>query len=47
MFLNPRRLWMAMGAITLSSLASAGDVVGRVDLTEKGGKTLFVGTIKN
>lgn len=27
-----------MGAITLGSLASAGDVVGRVDLTEKGGK---------
>ena len=38
MFLNPRRLWMALCAITLGSLATAGDVVGRVELTEKGGK---------
>ncbi len=38
MFLNPRRLWMALGAMALGSLASAGDIVGRVELTEKGGK---------
>lgn len=38
MFHNPRRLWMALGAIALSSLATAGDIVGRVELTEKGGK---------
>ena len=38
MFLNPRRISVALGAIALSSLASAGDIVGRVELTEKGGK---------
>ena len=38
MFLNPRRLSVALGVIALGSLASAGDIVGRVDLTEKGGK---------
>jgi plastocyanin len=29
---------MALGAMALGSLASAGDIVGRVELTEKGGK---------
>ena len=38
MLLNPRRLWLALFAITLGSLSSAGDIVGRVELTEKGGK---------
>lgn len=38
MFLNPRRLSVTFGVIALSSLASAGDIVGRVELTEKGGK---------
>jgi plastocyanin len=38
MFFNPRRLFVALGAITLGSFASAGDIVGRVELTEKGGK---------
>src|SRR5689334_18101841 len=38
MFLNPRRLSVALGVIALSSLASAGDIVGKVELTEKGGK---------
>jgi len=38
MFLNPRRLSVALGAIALGSLASAGDIVGRVELMEKGGK---------
>lgn len=38
MIMNPKRLIAALGAIALSSLASAGDVVGRVELTEKGGK---------
>lgn len=38
MFFNPRRLRAALGAIALSSLASAGDIVGRVELTEKGGR---------
>lgn len=38
MFFKPGRLHTAMGVIALSSLASAGDIVGRVELTEKGGK---------
>ena len=38
MFLNPGRLFVALGAIAISSLATAGDIVGRVELTEKGGK---------
>ncbi len=38
MILNPRRFLLALSAIALSSLASAGDIVGRVALTEKGGK---------
>jgi plastocyanin len=38
MILNPRRLLVALGVIALSSFASAGDIVGRVELTEKGGK---------
>lgn len=38
MILNPRRFLLAFSAIALGSLASAGDIVGRVELTEKGGK---------
>ena len=38
MFLNPGRLFVALGAMAISSLATAGDIVGRVELTEKGGK---------
>lgn len=38
MFFNPGRLRVALGVIALSSLAPAGDIVGRVELTEKGGK---------
>ncbi len=38
MILNPRRFLLALSAIALGSLASAGDIVGRVALTEKGGK---------
>ena len=38
MFFNPGRLSVAIGVLALSSLASAGDIVGRVELTEKGGK---------
>ena len=38
MFLNPRRLSVTFCVIALGSLASAGDIVGRVELTEKGGK---------
>ena len=38
MFFNPVRLSVAIGVLALSSLASAGDIVGRVELTEKGGK---------
>lgn len=38
MFLNPRRLSVTFCVIALGSLASAGDIVGRVGLTEKGGK---------
>jgi plastocyanin len=38
MFLNPKRLSVAFGALALCSFASAGDIVGRVELMEKGGK---------
>jgi plastocyanin len=38
MFFNPRRLLVALFAIALGSFAPAGDIVGRVELTEKGGK---------
>jgi len=38
MFFNPRRLRVALGVMALGSLAPAGDIVGRVELTEKGGK---------
>ena len=38
MFFNPGRLRAALGVIALSSLAPAGDIAGRVELTEKGGK---------
>jgi len=38
MILNPRRFLLALCAIALSSFSSAGDIVGRVELTEKGGK---------
>lgn len=38
MILNPRRFLLALFAIALGSLAPAGDIVGRVELTEKGGK---------
>lgn len=38
MFFNPGRLRATLGVIALSSLAPAGDIVGRVELTEKGGK---------
>jgi plastocyanin len=38
MILKPGRLGLAIGAIFLGSLAPAGDIVGRVELTEKGGK---------
>ncbi len=37
-FSNPRTLGSAVLFLGLSSLATAGDIVGRVDLTEKGGK---------
>ena len=37
-FLHPRRLPSALFALVLGSGVSAGDIVGRVDLTEKGGK---------
>ena len=37
-FSNPKRLGSAALFLGLSSLATAGDIVGRVDLTEKGGK---------
>ncbi len=36
-FSNPKRLGSAVLLLGLSSLATAGDIVGRVDLTEKGG----------
>jgi plastocyanin len=38
MFLNSSRLLTALGALALTSLATAGDIVGRVELMEKGGK---------
>lgn len=38
MHCNPRLLRSALCALALSSMASAGDIVGRVELTEKGGK---------
>jgi len=37
-FSNPKRLGPAFLFLGLSSLATAGDIVGKVDLTEKGGK---------
>ena len=38
MFFNPERLRAALLLSALGSFASAGDIVGRVELTEKGGK---------
>ena len=38
MFRNPMRLSLALCALCFSRGASAGDIVGRVELTEKGGK---------
>ena len=38
MFFNPERLRAALFLGVLGSFASAGDIVGRVELTEKGGK---------
>jgi len=35
---NPMRLALALCALSLGSSATAGEIVGRVDLTEKGGK---------
>ena len=35
---NLRLIFSAFGALAVASRASAGDIVGRVDLTEKGGK---------
>lgn len=35
---SPRRFFSTFGVLAVASIASAGDIVGRVDLTEKGGK---------